>query len=164
MAPLDVKLTPAPLLPTDAHGTSAATAQRQPLLHQTLALLKPLCILFMVVVLGTIWVFARYTETQLIVKFFGWTEDEGAKHLLYTLYGMVAVCGSLSTAGIYVDAVGRSILGGGYEKYYWHVWTLLVMLFPLALTLVFLGCAWVVIIVWHTLTWMVGLAGLGGGR
>jgi len=162
MAQLDGKLTPAPLLPTtNNNSTSPTTTQYQPLIDQTLSLLKPLGIFFLVVILVTIYAFARYTEAQLIINFFGWNRHDSEVGVL-CLYGVPAAFGSLITAGVYLDGPGKSLLGGSYGKYYWHVWTAIAMVFPMALVLVFLGCAWLVITVWQGLSWLVGLVGIGG--
>jgi len=162
MAQLNGKLTPAPLLPTTNNNSpSSTTTQYQPLIDRALTLLKPISICFLVVILVTVYAFARYTEAQLIIKFFGWNKHDSELGVL-CLYGVAAVFGSLITAGVYLDGPGKSLLGGSYGKYYYHVWTAIAMLFPVAMVLVFLGCAWLVITIWQGLSWLAGLVGIGG--
>lgn len=75
----------------------------------------------------------------------------------------MAFFGSIIIAGLHVGGPNKGPSYGPYGKYNWHVWTAIVMFLPVALMLVFLGCAWMVITIWQGLTWLVGLVGIDGG-
>lgn len=122
MAPLDVKLTPAPILPSSSNSTTSTITQWQSPIERICTVLKPLGILFLIAVLGTTWVLARSKEAQLFMKFFEFDNDEHSRRASTLIYEMVAFTISLITATLHVDEMCKTLVGSPNSgKFFWPV-------------------------------------------